>query len=295
MTVLAPPDKPFTAELTDQMIRCGNVSGAGLPPFLLEALTKSPAFLDNLRNLDIIRCGSAPLATAVGELIARDVHIQTEYGSTEMTFSPYYESDPEDWEYLSFHPYSGVEFVHRENNLFELLIVRKEELRDYQPVFKVLPQLHYFYTKDLFSPHPTKPNLWKFCERADDMIALSSGAKVHVKDMELAIQSNPLISAAVIGGDGRPQTVLLVEPLDLDAIGASQAREDFVDRIWSSFQKTNERWAKLGQLSRSLVVVASSKRPFPRLAKGSVDRRGTLQLYKDEVDALYSRVFAQTV
>lgn len=36
-----------------------------------------------------------------------------------------------------------------------------------------------FDTKDLFSPHPTKPGLWRVYGRADDQIMHSIGEKVR--------------------------------------------------------------------------------------------------------------------
>jgi hypothetical protein len=47
--------------------------------------------------------------------------------------------------------------------------------------------------KDLYTPHPTKPDLWVYKGRTDDMLVLSSGEKVRPLPMEAIINTHPAV------------------------------------------------------------------------------------------------------
>src|SRR4051794_8798126 len=47
-----------------------------------------------------------------------------------------------------------------------------------------------FRTKDLFSPHPTIPNAWKYLGRSDDRVTLVNGEKVLPLPFEHQVRQN---------------------------------------------------------------------------------------------------------
>ena len=65
--------------------------------------------------------------------------------------------------------------------------------------------------QDLFKPHPRDSKLWQFFGRVDDIVVLSNGHKFNPVTAEQFIQENPLVSGALITGQGRPQAALLLE------------------------------------------------------------------------------------
>ena len=286
--VLGPAEKPPSADTSDQIIRSGAITGAAYPPFLIEEIASKPSLLDNLLKLEVVHSGSAPLGKSTGELLCKQIRLRNIYGSTEMTLLPQFGGDAEDWEYLAFHPCSGIEFVYRSSTLYEMLVIRKEEFNDYQPIFKVYPDIHHFYTKDLWSEHPVKPGLWKYCGRTDDTIILSNGQNLDVTSMEWAIQESPHVRGAIIGGQGRSSPFLLIELLNTSRATATQSHETTIDDIWSSVENANRLCNKKAELSQRLTIITSPQKSFARVAKGSIDRRKTIELYQEKINELYS-------
>ena len=93
-------------------------------------------------------------------------------------------TDAEDWEYTKFSPVLPHRLEHVHAELYELVIVRDgqgEGIESFdtnemnlEPVFCASPHLNEYRTRDLFSEHPTKADLWRFRSRKDDQVALSS-------------------------------------------------------------------------------------------------------------------------
>ena len=51
-----------------------------------------------------------------------------------------------------------------------MVLHRDPNLEGVRGFFCNLPDIEEWHTRDLFRPHPTKPNLWKFCCTTDDII-----------------------------------------------------------------------------------------------------------------------------
>ena len=105
-----------------------------------------------------------------------------------------------------------MNFQRQPNGLYETYVVRNPDFEHEQPVFKVFPHLQEYATKDLFSPHPCKPDLWTYRGRADDMIVLKTGMMTNPIAMEQHISRHPKGQGAVIAGTWRFQLSLLIEP-----------------------------------------------------------------------------------
>jgi hypothetical protein len=97
--------------------------------------------------------------------------------------------DREDWIYVTFHPYSGFEFREVEAGLYEHWIHRNEHHELFQGYFHTFPDIKGVCLKDLYARHPTKPNLWVYRGRGDDMVVLSNGEKIHPLGSENAMES----------------------------------------------------------------------------------------------------------
>jgi hypothetical protein len=65
-----------------------------------------------------------------------------------------------------------------ENDLCELVLKPRDT--KYQTIFHTFPEIQEWRTKDLFKQHPSKPFLWKYSGRRDDIVVLSNGEKVRV-------------------------------------------------------------------------------------------------------------------
>jgi len=102
-------------------------------------------------------------------------------GTTEGLFQGIQEVEREDWIYFSFHPYAGFEFREIDSGVYEHWAVRNDERVDlFQGLFHTFPDVKEMSLKDLYTKHPTKPGLWRYKGRADDIIVLSNGEKIRM-------------------------------------------------------------------------------------------------------------------
>lgn len=168
---------------------------------------------------------------------------------------------------------------------FELVILADESTRDAAPVFHNLPGEDPFYTKDLFTQHPTKPNLYKYYGRKDDILVLANGEKVNPIPLEQFVQADASLKSVLLTGNGRTQPVLIIEPKDtLD----EPRRAQMLDELWPRIEKANSQVAGPGRVARGMVICATPSKPFARTGKGTVIRKLTQNDYQEDIDRLYT-------
>lgn len=207
------------------------------------------------------------------------------YGQTEIAMPPLLVPEPEDWQYLHFHPtHSGIELepIHDEEAHYELVLNRRYPKEWWQPVFENFPTHEQWRTKDLFKKHPSKPGLWLFKCRKDDTIVLSNAEKFNPVSTEIIIQGHPALKGALVVGTGRSQCALIIEPQ------IHGNNDDLVDQIWPTIEEANAQSPSHRQIERILVMVSKPEKPFQRAGKGTVMRYFTTQNYAKEIDELYS-------
>ncbi|KAK2873644.1 hypothetical protein FQN49_002197 [Arthroderma sp. PD_2] len=115
------------------------------------------------------------------------------------------------------------------------------------------------------------------------MIVLSSSHKLRPLEMETLIQGDPLVAGALIVGTGKPEPLLIIEPRSQEAPAS-----DFIDKIWPAVCGANAIAPSYGLIRRSRIIIAKSNAPFIRAPKGTVVRRSTEALYRDDIDRAYS-------
>lgn len=132
-------------------------------PAIVEQLLHDPNGEELLKSLSFVTCAGAPLPGPVGDRVARIVRLCNFIGSTETFPLPELRKAAEDWQYHEFNPYLKHEMQLYDDNLgtYELIISADDACRDQSPVCHNLPGVNPFYTRDLFTQHPTKPNLYK--------------------------------------------------------------------------------------------------------------------------------------
>jgi hypothetical protein len=67
-----------------------------------------------------------------------------------------------------------------------------------------------YATKDLFTPHPSIPNAWKYFARLDDTIVLMNGEKVTPIAFEQAVRDNKYVTEAVLFGSGKARVGMMI-------------------------------------------------------------------------------------
>ncbi|KAJ5670583.1 Male sterility NAD-binding [Penicillium maclennaniae] len=279
------PEKPLTAELLAQIVKDTNPDTSIMAPSILEDLSQSELGMSSLSTFSMLTFGGAPLAQEVGDRISEITHLQSVLGSSEnAVFRGMKHQDKSDWKYLEWDPNAGYDMRDAGDGLFELVIPRSEDPLAH-PIFHTYPDKNEYKTGDLFSPHPEKNGLWLYSGRHDDVIVLSNGEKFNPITMEEIISGHPLVSRALVVGQGRFQAGAIIEPNWSGWIGEPKS---LIDEIWASVQKANATAPGHAKIMKNRIGVLSSDKRFERTAKGTVKRRATVNEFADELDALYA-------
>ncbi|CAK7233936.1 putative NRPS-like protein biosynthetic cluster [Sporothrix curviconia] len=288
--VLGPPDLAVnTADVVADVIRAAKPDALYLPPSLLEDLAKDEATLALLGTVGAVGYAGGPLSFATGQKVAQHTVLHQGIGTTETGWLPTVLTAPEDWFYTHVHPDTGNTFQDRGGGLYELVAVRDARYAQWQPIFSTFPDLDTYEFRDLFSrhPNPAKPDLYRYEGRIDNVLVLSNGEKVQPQAMELAIVASPLVADALVVGQGRFQTAVLVQPAEAVDMADVSA---FLDAIAPFIDEANRAAPAHAQIHANFVLVGSpSTKAFVRTGKGTVRRGPTIELYKTELDELYAR------
>ena len=145
-----------------------------------------------------------------------------------------------------------------------------------------------YTTKDLFQKHPSKDYLSLYSGRLDDIIILANGQNIPVSNMEEIIRRHPAIQRALVGGEGRNRSFLILQLADNKHLQAEDPKVLHWS-FWPAVEAANESCPKFAKLSKELTIFSSPEKPFLHAAKDSLLRRETLALYKPEIDALYMK------
>ena len=289
ITVVLPPSGiPITADVASSIHAYGRVNVGVFPPSMLVDISKDPACFENLQYLEHVSYGGGSLPQETGDLISTKTRISTVFGTTEAGYLPTEPPEPEDWQYLNYNFYLGQEFRHLGGDLYEHVLVRTKDpkLSVFQGIFATFPHLQEYSTKDLYSKHPTKSGLWLYRGRTDDVIVYSNGEKLNPLKIENAIEAHPKVVSALVYGQGKFQSALLVEPIAAPA--TKEARDSLIDDIWPTIARANGQIPAHGRIAKDFVLFTTSGKPMSRAGKGTVQRKTTLDSYSEEFDQLYT-------
>ena len=284
--VLGPPLIPPSGSLLKEVIKHHDLRALYLPPSVAEQLLAEPNGIDFFKNLDIFLYTGAPFSPEAGEKLSKVTHLCPLYGSTEAFQVPQLQPEPEDWAWMEWNPCFKLEMQPSsdEEGIFELVLFADPTTETMSALNHNLPGVSVHRTKDLFKQHPRKSGLWKYHGRRDDVIVLSTGDKFNPVPLELKIQAHSNLSGALIVGQGRPRSALLVE---IKPDISSDERNRLKDNIWPLVKEANQLLSGQGRISHGSIVLSSPQMPFIRAGKGSIVRKLTEKLYQKEIEAFY--------
>jgi thioester reductase-like protein/aryl carrier-like protein len=287
---------PTAQDIVDTLAQTPGDVAIAVPSVVAE-LAQNPELLDACAaRLDMILYIGGAVPQAVGDRVSAKVPLRCQWGASEVGIPqlllPPELSGPGDWSYVRFHPSVGAAFDEIADGGNELVIRRDEELATTQPTFAIRGQEQLekeYRTKDLFVPHPTVPDAWRWCARVDDIIVFLNGEKTNPVSMEQHIvASNPELRGALVVGNQRIQAALLIEPAsEAGLTNAEQAA--LIERVWPSVEEANRQAPMHARIDKSLIVVTPADRPMIRAGKGTVQRAATVAQYAAEIDRLYAQ------
>ncbi|KAF9552960.1 acetyl-CoA synthetase-like protein [Agrocybe pediades] len=257
---------------------------------VIESWANDDEKVDQFRQSSVrLLYGGQPLNKAVGDnLVLNGVKVCTAYGSTEggpVVIYPHFQG--EDWQYWAISPRPGLNFVPRDDGLWEIFLV--QDAVTYLPYTNTIWNGQPAYSPgDLFVLHPIKPHTYKFFGRTSDQIMLATGEFINPAPIEEEIISGaPTVSMAVMFGHYRPRAGVIVQPKEANKDDSS---EDFLENVWSIIQNINTKLPAYSHITREMIIITEPNKPISLSPKGLPRRSVAIVQYQNEIDSLYTRI-----
>ncbi|KAJ7916044.1 putative aminoadipate reductase [Mycena leptocephala] len=282
------PINPTPENAIEHAKRANATGISTVPALILE--WQSPEHIAYLKTLKLVIYSGGPLPSRVGDhLFSHGVNIVQIYGGTEFGIPTVLkrrkaEMDAGEWAWMRFSP--------RGDGTFECQFLTTPET--HQISVQNLPDVKGYSTKDLYERHPTKPDLYRIVGRLDDVLIMANGEKTVPGPMEDIMLANPLIVGAVMFGHERNQVGVLIEPNPqhkLDPVDEQQVAK-FRNLIWPVIEEANENAPAFARIYKEMILVTQPGRPMVRVPKGTVIKKRTIALYKQEIEKLYDTIEA---
>lgn len=293
--VLGIADRPLTADLVVECLANMDVDSALLPPATIEDMSQTDDGTKALAGLKSLCFGGGNLAREAGNrLVKNGVRFSNLIGATEWApFPTYTVSSPDLWQYHHYNTETmGCEFRRwpGEDDIYELVVVRQQQHGRHpgvQGIFYTFPELDEWSTKDLYRPHPTRPDHWIYHGRSDNIIVFSSGEKLNPVTIEEIVGDHALLKGAIVVGSERFHAGLIVEPHVYPQ--TEEEKREVLDSVWPLVEKANEETVQHGRIGRDMLVLSNPDKPFLRAGKGTIQRALTVKLYADEIKHMYEK------
>ena len=261
----------------------------GLPPPHTEYLAANKPLLERVgRVVEAVLWAGGSISDAAGKALSARVQAITPLASTEMGLWPSVRSlahgstkvVEDEFQYNSFHPSLNLRFDEASKDdrgtLYEAVIVKNEGEGSWvQPLFKIFTDVQEKSLGDLFTQHPHDPEKWKHAGRSDDLLVFLDTMKFHPGFAEQQITAHPGVAETLIAGTRRPKASLIVRLND----GAN------IEDVQKLVEDVTKDFPFYARIDRSMILTVSE--PFPKTAKGSVQKKATLDAYEKQLDVLY--------
>ncbi|EXJ76510.1 uncharacterized protein A1O5_01018 [Cladophialophora psammophila CBS 110553] len=258
-------------------------------PYVLQMVADDEDGRRHLQRMDIVGVGGAALPAEVGDSLVRDnVNLVSRFGSAECGFllSSHrdYANDKE-WQYL--RAASGrelLQFEPRDDGLSELIIQS-----GWPHMAKCNRRDGSFATADLFAPHPTIINAWRYHSRADSQLTLITGKKFDPAPLEDAIRASAssVVQDVLIFGNGRPYPGALLFPLDV----VQMSDEDLLRHVAPVVDDLNRKSQSHARISKNMLIpVGHLDRRLEKSSKGTILRNKAEERFAEKIAAAYEDV-----
>lgn len=143
-----------------------------------------------------------------------------------------------------------------------------------------------FRTRDLFTPHPQLPGLWKFLSRLDDRLTLINGEKVLPIPIEGRIRQDKYVKEVAVFGAERSVPGLLIVRSDSSA---HLSDTEFIDEVWPVVEVANLQAETFSRIPKELILVLPCDAKYPQTDKGTFIRAQLYSQFAPEIETTYQR------
>ncbi|KAE8397698.1 hypothetical protein BDV37DRAFT_276712 [Aspergillus pseudonomiae] len=196
--------------------------------------------LDALRQCKLVTYCGAPCPDELGDrLVAEKVHFGGSFGLTEAGLVAESLSRPAGdpfWNFVKFfenlRPFIWMKPIGAD--LYECVYLAGHPALTASNSDEPPESYH---SRDVFTPHSTIPDRWKYVTRFDDRLTLVNGEKVLPLHIEVSIKQISLIQEAVVIGVGKSGPGLL-----------------YLNLIWPTVEGAKPRAEQFSQISRDMIA-----------------------------------------
>ncbi|KAJ6017246.1 AMP-dependent synthetase/ligase [Penicillium sp. IBT 35674x] len=275
---------PLTADSVVSALQEAKPEYVAAVPYMLQMLIDNPLGVEALRNCKVVGYGGAPCPDELGDrLVRKGVPFGGSFGlgSRRGIFLP-----TERRSLLELLEHSTLCLDEAPGgSLYECVYLAGHPALTTSNSNEPPGSYH---SKDVFTPHPTLPNRWKYASRLDDRLILINGEKVLPLPIEGCIKQHPLIHEAVVFGVGKTAPGLLIFRSQ-EADEACFSDEEYFDNVWPSIELANSRAERFSHIAKDMVAILPFASTFPRTDKGSMIRAQVYLHYAELIESVYAR------
>jgi acyl-coenzyme A synthetase/AMP-(fatty) acid ligase len=253
-------------------------------PYALKLLSETEEGLKLLSRLEVVMFGGSACPKPIGDrLVESGVNLVGHYGATEVgqlmtSFRDHREDKGWEWMRVPPHlkPYLSMEL--RGPNLYECCVSE-----GWGSKVATNRDDGSYATKDLFEPHPTIADAWKYYARLDDTIALENGEKANPLLVEGVIRQNHNVAEAVVFGAGKPRLGAFIIPAETSTL----QDVEIINAVMPKIEEMNASMPAYSQLSKEMVAVLPRDVDYRRTDKGTVIRAAFYRDFSKQINAAY--------
>ena len=251
-------------------------------PAVIEHVASLPGGMEHLQKLDYLAYTGGPLNPTVGNRLAKHTQICSFYGSGEIGLVPNLMPRKEDWEWLEIHSAYHADMEPQGDGTYELVLRKTgdQTTDEMRGTYWTRSDFREWFSKDLFEAHPSKPGLWRYYGRKDDVLVLANGAKLNPVPLESMIQGHPSLSGALLVGTGKNNVGVLLEPRK-----AVESDGESLAALQKLIDEANSRLSTTSKITRYAFVEPGA---FARAPKGTVVRGATCASLGGRIDEMYA-------
>ncbi|KAI9827984.1 MAG: hypothetical protein M1819_006827 [Sarea resinae] len=280
---------PLTVSNASGILQVAKPEMVSTVPYLLKLFAESENGIAVLKECKLVTYHGSTCPDELGDrLVKEGVNLVAHLGSTEAGPLASSSRPPGDttWNYYRFlpsvQPHVWMKDVGANN--YELVLLQGLKTKVLSNSDSPPGSLH---TRDIFTPHPSIKDAWKFIGRLDDRVTLLNGEKVLPLPIEGHIRQDPLVKEAVVFGVGKSGPGLLVFRSPL---AASLSDTEFRAKIWPVVEEANALAETFSYISQEMILIFPDTIDYPRTDKGSIIRGRVYQMFAKEIDDLYRRL-----
>ncbi|KAL8874833.1 MAG: hypothetical protein Q9198_006727 [Flavoplaca austrocitrina] len=282
---------PLTADNLVAVVEKVRPEAVQVVPYVLGLIAEKQAGVEALKSCQLVTAAGARTPDELGDrLVKEGINLGVVFGTTEagllgdtMRRAP----GDDSWNYIRV--YANLQnHIHMSplgDNLFECVYLKGHPALSTTEISDD-PFPGSWHSKDVFTPHPTISNIWKYVTRLDDRVTLINGEKVLPLPIEGRMREDPLVrEAAVVGIDRSVPGLLVFRATGTDTL----SEETYLDAIWPSVVEANSRSEAFSQITRDMIKVLPLEITYPQTDKGSIIRSQIYKVFGSEIEALYTK------